>query len=284
MNARSLIASLTQFPWRPALRTLRERLREDRLALSAGSLTFTTTIALVPFFTVVLALFTAFPVFGKLQGALQAWLVQSLVPDAISRQVLGALTQFATKASRLGTVGMGVLVVTALSLVLTIDRTLNGIWRVRKPLRKIIHTLGVCFDFFKACIQMTQCRSERSLCFDPLPLRGKRHAQALSGPSPRRALEALQPLLGISLGLCRASGQQLPTLHRWSQRWGRRGDLSLLARDLEWGLGQRATRPDADANLGKQGQQDGKDHGSSAAERHSIVRSSRAISPSRLRR
>ncbi|MFD0667552.1 YihY family inner membrane protein [Ramlibacter sp. MAHUQ-53] len=134
MNAaRSLITSLAQFPWGPALRTLRERVREDRLALSAGSLTFTTTIALVPFFTVVLALFTAFPVFGKLQGAVQAWLVQSLVPDAISRQVLGALTQFATKASRLGTVGMGVLVVTALSLVLTIDRTLNGIWRVRRP-------------------------------------------------------------------------------------------------------------------------------------------------------
>ncbi len=133
MNARSLIASLTQFPWRPALRTLRERLREDRLALSAGSLTFTTTIALVPFFTVVLALFTAFPVFGKLQGALQAWLVQSLVPDAISRQVLGYLTQFALKASRLGAVGLGILMVTALSLVLTIDRTLNGIWRVRRP-------------------------------------------------------------------------------------------------------------------------------------------------------
>ena len=49
-----------------------------------------------------LAVFTAFPMFGKLQGALQAWLVQSLVPDAIARQVLGYLTQFAGKASRLG--------------------------------------------------------------------------------------------------------------------------------------------------------------------------------------
>lgn len=100
--------------------------------MSAGSLTFTTTIALVPFFTVVLALFTAFPVFGKLQGAVQAWLVQSLVPDAISRQVLGYLTQFAGKASRLGALGLVLLFITALSLVLTIDRTLNGIWRVRR--------------------------------------------------------------------------------------------------------------------------------------------------------
>ncbi len=132
MNLQPLLAQIARFPWRSATRTLGERLREDRLGLSAGSLTFTTTIALVPFFTVVLALFTAFPVFGKLQGAVQAWLVQSLVPDAISRQVLGYLTQFAGKASRLGAVGLVFLFITALSLVLTIDRTLNGIWRVRR--------------------------------------------------------------------------------------------------------------------------------------------------------
>jgi membrane protein len=132
MNIQPLLVQIARFPWRSATRTLGERLREDRLGLSAGSLTFTTTIALVPFFTVVLALFTAFPVFGKLQGAVQAWLVQSLVPDAISRQVLGYLTQFAGKASRLGAVGLVLLFITAFSLVLTIDRTLNGIWRVRR--------------------------------------------------------------------------------------------------------------------------------------------------------
>ncbi|MES2482359.1 MAG: YihY family inner membrane protein [Pseudomonadota bacterium] len=131
MNARQLVQDLAQFPWGSAARTLRERIVEDRLPLSAGSLTFTTLIALVPLFTVVLAIFTAFPMFGKLQTALQSWLGQSLIPDAIARQVLGYLTQFAGKASRLGTVGVVVLLATALSLVLTIDRTLNGIWRVR---------------------------------------------------------------------------------------------------------------------------------------------------------
>ena len=59
--------------------------------------------------------------------------MQSLVPDAIARQVLGYLTQFAGKASRLGAVGLAVLLVTALALVLTIDRTLNSIWRVQRP-------------------------------------------------------------------------------------------------------------------------------------------------------
>ncbi len=133
MNARQLIADLKLFPWKSTAMTLGERFREDRLGLTASSLTFTTTMALVPLFTVALALFTAFPMFSKLQSALQMWLVQSLVPDAIARQVLGYLTQFAGKASRLGAVGLAVLVVTAIALVLTIDRTLNGIWRVKRP-------------------------------------------------------------------------------------------------------------------------------------------------------
>jgi membrane protein len=133
MNASQLLADLARFPWLSTAQTLRERFREDRLGLSASSLTFTTTIALVPFFTVALALFTAFPMFGKLEANLQNWLVQSLVPDAIARQVLGYLTQFAGKASRLGSVGFAALVASALALVLTIDRTLNNIWRVRRP-------------------------------------------------------------------------------------------------------------------------------------------------------
>src|SRR3954468_15787304 len=109
MQLRELVPTVTRFPWKSAVRTLAHRFREDQLALTASSLTFTTTMALVPFFTVALAVFTAFPMFGRLEGALQAWLVQSLIPDAIARQVLGYLTQFAGKASRLGAVGLGAL-------------------------------------------------------------------------------------------------------------------------------------------------------------------------------
>ena len=127
------LQEVARVPWLDALYTLRERFREDRLGLTASSLTFTTTIALVPFLTVALALFSAFPMFAKFQDVLQKWLVDSLVPDSIARQVLGYLTQFAGKASKLGTAGVGVLLVTALALFFTIDRTLNSIWRVRTP-------------------------------------------------------------------------------------------------------------------------------------------------------
>ncbi|WP_341902742.1 YihY family inner membrane protein [Polaromonas sp. YR568] len=124
--------NLSRFPWQDTAFTLRNRFREDHMGLTASSLTFTTSIALVPFFTVALAIFTAFPMFSQMQGALQAWLVQSLIPDNIARQVLGYLTQFSRQANKLGIAGLAVLLVTAIALILTIDRTLNGIWRVKK--------------------------------------------------------------------------------------------------------------------------------------------------------
>ena len=127
------LGEVARVPWLDAAQTLKERFREDRLGLTASSLTFTTTIALVPFITVALAVFTAFPMFAKFQDVLQKWLVESLVPDNIARQVLGYLNQFAGKASKLGLAGLAVLLGTALALIFTIDRTLNNIWRVRTP-------------------------------------------------------------------------------------------------------------------------------------------------------
>lgn len=127
------LATLRNWPWFDTLRTLRLRFREDRLGLTAGSLTFTTLIAIVPLLTVMLALFTAFPMFSNFQDALQKYFLQSLVPDSIAKPVMGALTQFAGKAHKVGSVGLVVLVISALALMLTIDRTLNAIWRVRKP-------------------------------------------------------------------------------------------------------------------------------------------------------
>jgi len=125
------LADVRHVPWLHALQTLRERFREDRLGLTASSLTFTTTIALVPLLTVALAVLTAFPMFAKFQDVLQKWLVTSLIPDDIARQVLGYLNQFSRKASKLGAFGLGALVITSLALIFTIDRTLNSIWRVR---------------------------------------------------------------------------------------------------------------------------------------------------------
>jgi len=127
------VQTLQSWPWVETLKTLRQRFREDRLGLTASSLTFTTTIALVPMATVMLAVFSAFPMFREFKGAVENYFLQALVPDGIARPVLQALTQFAAKANQLGGVGLLVLLVTAIALMLTIDRTLNNIWRVRTP-------------------------------------------------------------------------------------------------------------------------------------------------------
>jgi len=117
---------------------LYRRFREARLGVSASSLTFTTVLALVPLFTVGLAVFSAFPVFGKFQDTIQRWLIDSLVPESISRQVLGYLTQFSRKASRLGSVGLVAVLFSAIALMVTIERTLGQIWRVehQRPLQQ----------------------------------------------------------------------------------------------------------------------------------------------------
>jgi membrane protein len=127
-----LLQTLRTWPWFDTLRTLRERFREDHLGLTAGSLTFTTLIAMVPLLTVMLAVFSAFPMFASFQVALQKYFLQNLVPNNIATPVLRSLTQFAGMASKLGGLGLALLVVTALALVLTIDRTLNALWRVRQ--------------------------------------------------------------------------------------------------------------------------------------------------------
>ena len=131
-SIQATLKEFLHFPWRQMLRTLWHRFREVRLGMTASSLTFTTVLALVPLFTLGLAIFTAFPIFAQVQEQLQRWLIESLVPESISRQVLGSLTQFSRKASRLGLVGLIAVVVTSLALLVTIDRTLGQIWRVSR--------------------------------------------------------------------------------------------------------------------------------------------------------
>lgn len=144
---------LLVFPWRQMAGVLAERFRDARLGVSASSLTFTTVLALVPLFAVGLAVFAAFPLFGKFQDTIQRWLVESLVPESIARQVLSYLTQFSRKASRLGSVGLVVVLMSAVFLMVTIERTLGQIWGLQRqrplPQRVLLYwsaiTLGPLF-------------------------------------------------------------------------------------------------------------------------------------------
>lgn len=110
-----------------------KRIGEDRIAQVAGSLTFTTMLAIVPLATVALALFTAFPLFAKFQESLQMFLAQHFMPDQINSQIFKYLNQFASKAKGLTTAGMIVLFVTSVMTMMTVESAFNVIWRVAKP-------------------------------------------------------------------------------------------------------------------------------------------------------
>jgi membrane protein len=108
------------------------RTDEENLLQVASSLTFTTVLGLVPMLAVVLSLFTAFPVFQDFRLALNDFLAHSLMPPAVSDNIMEYLNQFALQATRLTTIGAGFLVVTSILLIMTIDKAFNDIWHVTR--------------------------------------------------------------------------------------------------------------------------------------------------------
>ena len=92
-----LVRGLTLREARDLFAFARRRLGEERIPQVAGSLTFTTVLALVPLLTIALAIFTTFPMFGTLRKTLEAYFVQSMMPKGMANTVLGYLTTFASK-------------------------------------------------------------------------------------------------------------------------------------------------------------------------------------------
>jgi len=113
------------------LRFAGRRLNEEQLPQVAGSLTFTVVFALVPVLTVAFAIFTAFPLFATFRESLDAYLIQSLMPQGVADTIMGYLNQFAAKSARLSAIGGIALIFTAISMMSTIERVFNQIWRVR---------------------------------------------------------------------------------------------------------------------------------------------------------
>lgn len=136
------VRSLTLSEVGDLLRFARRRLGEEKIQQVAGSLTFTTVLALVPLLTIVLAIFTTFPVFVSLRSGLQAYFVQTLMPRPIANTIIDNLTQFASKATGLSAVGAVALVFTSAAMMGMIERAFNQIWRV-KTSRPIIQRVTV---------------------------------------------------------------------------------------------------------------------------------------------
>lgn len=114
------------------LRFVVERLLADHCVAIAASLTFTTLLALVPLVMLTLTMVSAFPVFAEYGSNFRNFLFDNLMPDSASRVISEYLRQFTENAGKLTAAGLAMLSVTALSLMYTIENTLNGIWRVKR--------------------------------------------------------------------------------------------------------------------------------------------------------
>lgn len=108
------------------------RARQLRLPQVAGSLTFTTVLALVPLLAVALAIFATFPMFSEFRAALEKNLLRELLPTEHASVLLTYLGGFAKKAGQLTALGLMFLVVAAMLMIATVDRTLNELWHVRE--------------------------------------------------------------------------------------------------------------------------------------------------------
>jgi membrane protein len=96
----------------------------------AAALTFSSLLAIVPLMFVVFSLLSAYPVFQSAGIKVQNFIFENFVP-ATGKIVQAYLQSFTVQASRLSITGIMFLFVTALTVMYTIEDSLNLIWRVR---------------------------------------------------------------------------------------------------------------------------------------------------------
>lgn len=98
----------------------------------AGSLTYTTLLALVPLITVSLILMGNVPYVSKLIVAVHDFALKNLVPDVGGKLVAAYVDQFAKKAANLTYIGLALVVASAVAMFFTIDAAFNDIWRAKR--------------------------------------------------------------------------------------------------------------------------------------------------------
>lgn len=120
-------------------RRVAERFIEDRCTRAAESLSFTTLFALVPLMAVGLATLSIFPLFHRLRETIKDFIYGNFVPAA-GDVVEGYIDQFIANAGQLTIWGLLFVLAAAFLLMLTVERALNDIWRIRET-RTRLHRL-----------------------------------------------------------------------------------------------------------------------------------------------
>ncbi len=121
---------LLRLLWRFLARVMR-RFWADHCQTNASALAFTTLLVLVPLAAVVFAALSIFPVFERFAVELEEFVYRNFVPAA-GDVIRAYLNEFTDRAGSLTAVGLIFLIISAILLLVTVEETLNKIWRVER--------------------------------------------------------------------------------------------------------------------------------------------------------
>jgi len=113
------------------LRFVLRRWADDRCPQIAGSLTYTTLLAIFPMFGVVVALLSQSPIFEDVISSIKIWLLLNFVPEIAGKIITVYMGDVVQHARRLTFFGLGVVLALAVWTMLQMDRSFNTIWRVK---------------------------------------------------------------------------------------------------------------------------------------------------------
>lgn len=114
--------------FKPFLHLFWQRFNDNKLTQAAGSLTYSTMLAIVPLIMVMFSVFSAFPVFHEFTNALKDFIFTNFAPSAGDTVGL-YIDEFVDNTKKMSAIGIISLILVALMLINAIDRTLNGIWQ-----------------------------------------------------------------------------------------------------------------------------------------------------------
>jgi membrane protein len=126
--------------WLALARETWERNRGQNIKQIAASLSFTTTLSLVPMLTVASILISYLPSVIRIKNAFQNWLLDTYMPGGINEQAFIYLDQFSAQAKGLTLLGLLGLLLTTVMTMAVIEGAFNQIFKVyeRRPILKKI--------------------------------------------------------------------------------------------------------------------------------------------------
>lgn len=117
--------------WFMYLRLLVRHYLDDNCTQKAASLTYTTLLSTVPMIAILLVIFSTVPALAGVREQVQQAIYDNLLPSS-SKQVSEYINTFAQNSARFTFVGVGVLLFTTVSMLITIETAFNQIWRIEE--------------------------------------------------------------------------------------------------------------------------------------------------------